>query len=233
MSGMQRAGGAAVKRAVTLEALVIWAYRDQRVDRMTAASLQGAERRIERAAPFLASPPSSAGLIARLGALGTRVDGGGQSWDCHPDAERLHELVCALPVPAARAILEFGRSGEAPDWRVPDPRPERVPVAADEPGPVRHKLDVWWYRTAGRRPRLRRGEKALVVQNAAGSWDLGCRYCPIAYYPPPEYGAAKRRFYAEWHAAMALLLSKLGPLGLKERAVTRFSAAARPWEGAG
>jgi hypothetical protein len=230
MSGLQRASRAVVRRDITLEALVIWAYRDQRVDRMTAASLQGAERSIELAAPFLASPPSSAALIARLGALGTRVDGGGQSWACHGDAERLHELVCGLAPDAALAILRFGKSGDAPDWQVPDARPQRVPLPEEEPGHVRHKLDVWWYRVAGKRPRLRRGEGALVVQNAAGSWDLGCRYCPITYYPPPEYGAAMRRDYAAWHAAMSLLMAKLGRLALKEHAVTRFAAPARPWE---
>jgi hypothetical protein len=230
VSGLQRARRLPLQREMTLEALVIWAYRDQRVEAMTAASLQGAERSLEQAAPFLASPPSSAGLIARLGALGTRIDGGGQSWDCHADAEGLHELVCGLPHEAARAILRFGCCAEAPDWRVPESRPERVPLPQEVPGAVRHKLDVWWYRIAGRRPRLGRGERALIVQNAPGSWDLGCRYCPVTYYPPPEYGAAARRDYAAWHAAMALLMTRLAGVRLREHAVTRFAAPARPWE---
>jgi len=232
MSGAERRLRGTAKREITLEALVIWAYRAQRVDRMTAASLRGPERSIEAAAPFLASPPSSAGLIARLGALGTRIDGGGQSWDCHGDAEKLHELVSGLPAQSALAIMRFGRSGEPPEWRVPEPRPERVPIGEEEPGAVRHKLDVWWYRVTGKRPRLARGESALVVQNAAGSWDLGCRYCPITYYPPPEYGEAARRAYAAWHAAMTRLMAAVAAIGLKDYRVTRFTAPARPWDGA-
>ena len=179
-----------LQRPITLEALVIWAYRDQRVDRMSEASLLGAERAADRGGG-VTPLASSAALLARLGALGTRIDGGGQSWDCHPDAEKLHELVSGFAREDALAIMRFGRRAAAPDWQVPDSRPERVPVPENAPGAVRHKVDVWWYRIAGRRPRLARGESALVVRNAAGSYDLGCRYCPITYYPPPEI--ARRR----------------------------------------
>src|SRR4051812_13710904 len=94
---------------ISLEDLVIWAYRDQQVDKMTARLLDPAEREAEEEPCGPGGWPAGSGaLMAHTGLLGTRVDGGGRSWSCHPDAERLHDLVCGLPLLSGLLIARFG-----------------------------------------------------------------------------------------------------------------------------
>jgi hypothetical protein len=218
---------------ISLEAMVVWAYRDQLVDKMTARSLDAIERQAEGAAlGYVPSPFGSAALVDRLASLGTRVDGGGRSWECHGDAELVHDAVCGLPRLAALLIGRFGRSGAAPEWRTTEPAPFPVPVADGSRSAIRHKIDLHWYRIEGRRPKIRRGESAELVNIAPEQWDLGCRFCPIVYYPPLEYVKSVRDEYAAWHAAMQTLMLRLDGAAFRDHRVTGFFTPAVPWQAA-
>jgi hypothetical protein len=217
--------------AISLESLVVWAYRDQLVDKMTARSLDSIERQAEgRDLGYQPSPFGSGALVERAALLGTKVDGGGRSWECHRDAELLHEVVCGMPPLPALLIARYGRTGAAPEWRTTDPAPFAVPVAESSRSPLRHKIELHWYRIEGHRPKIRRGESAELVNIAPGIWDLGCRACPIVYYPPLDYVKSMRDEYAAWHDAMQGLLQRLADAAFRDHRLTGFAAPRSPWD---
>jgi hypothetical protein len=226
-------------QSVSLEELVIWAYRDQRVEQMTAASLEDVERSAEHdelstelKVLLLHGSIDSVARVQRIAELGTEIDGGGRSFSCHPDAELLHDEVCVV----ARTwrgdgsrIKRFGKSGDIPEWRTGEPKPVYVPVEEDSRSPVKHKIREQWYSVHGPRPRIARGEVAKVVQVSENEWDLWVRYCPITYYPPPEYAEAARKDYSDWHKAMTRLMDRVAKLRFGDYRVTGFAAPATPW----
>lgn len=87
---------AAAKRALDIEALLIWAYRDQLVDRVVAAMAVG---------------PAGAKAIDPLATAG----GGGQT-DVHPDALTVHNAVMAERDDATLGLVIYhARTGSRPD----------------------------------------------------------------------------------------------------------------------
>jgi hypothetical protein len=94
---------------VDIEQLAVWAYRDQAVERMTAAIFAAVGRR---------GPAGiGAGTLGTIAGLGVRVDGGGwrgggpgsvaSASAVADDALTLHEAVLALPA----MLMEIGADG--------------------------------------------------------------------------------------------------------------------------
>lgn len=194
-------------RELTLWEMLVWSYRDQRVDDLTGRSLHA----IEAAADGVHRRQRSRDGVARLqeiGALGAYVAGTTGSWggsaECHPDAELLHDTVLALGKRnwlGALAIMQHARMGERPERNtaipVPGPAPpnrrtdeyERARIAgrlvdvkvcvAER---VREAVPVLDGR--GRRKyRIVHGEK--VAEAEAGPMHE-VRYCPLEWNPPLE-----------------------------------------------
>ncbi|MBP2314905.1 hypothetical protein [Azospirillum soli] len=118
------------RKAVDLEALTVWAIRDQKADN-DGVSLHSAERAahqsIRQGGRLLAGmEPTSWGTdscarIAQIAAVGVRVDGGGHargiSARMHPDAEAVMAAVNRLKDRRRRGlVLHYARIGERPDF---------------------------------------------------------------------------------------------------------------------
>lgn len=116
---------------VNIERFLIWAYQDQRVDKLfgQGVGMFPAERLADGYAVFSVSGDGCA-LIERRKMLGCVIDGGAglASGKCHPDAEAAHEAVMALPSRIARAVvIECAKTGQHPDW-MPGAKPYMEPV---------------------------------------------------------------------------------------------------------
>lgn len=149
------------RRALDLEALLVWVVRDQKADRVGAAL-----HPLEVVAHFglLHGLPAGAGVyetgisgdgcaaIAQRGELGTDVDGGGPIRGLparlHPDAELVLEALERLPSSERRVILDHARHGDRPEWL-----PLVSPLVAKrrpghQPGRYRHIVaDLGWETT--------------------------------------------------------------------------------------
>lgn len=94
-----------------IEDLLVWAFRDQRVERY-AATLRGAA---------LGPSGSMESGIGQILALGTKVDttAAGAKWlgaRCHDDAVTLYDAVMALPDNARVELVKHARAADEPYW---------------------------------------------------------------------------------------------------------------------
>jgi len=106
-----------LREPVDIERLLVWTYRDQRADKVLAASsgLLAAEAALDGHGRYLTSGDGVA-TMARIGALGVRVDGGGPSSGAlHQDAEVVHEAVTMLGKIEAHLVIEHARAASRPD----------------------------------------------------------------------------------------------------------------------
>lgn len=116
-------GAGTGKRALPIEDLLEWVYRVQRADLVLG-------RADNRERNWLAGAGISAdgcAIVERQGVLGTRVDGGGYAAaDLHPDAEAIHAQIGVLLARRALTpvqvglLLECGKTGGVPEWRIED-----------------------------------------------------------------------------------------------------------------
>jgi hypothetical protein len=224
-------------RHLALEQMLVWAYRRQKVDLMSARQLQGAEFAAEggvfdqRYRPRATSADGCA-AVAHIGALGVRVDEspGTGNWDCHPDAEALHEALCAFAEGNrwldALCLLQAARDGRRPERcaAVPVPYP-KPPEEGDDYGNHeeggrrrRHKI-VTAERVAVMVPvteRLTRRGKLRVVGWRAETHEV--KYCALAWDPDPTYVAAVNEIAARWERAIAAFRRYLDASGVTFRA---------------
>lgn len=195
---------------IDIEALLVWAYRDQKADVVISrgVGLHG----LEAAADGVASYASSAcgcAAVARIAELGVRVDQAGRDAGAlHPDAEVVHRAVMRLTdrvngLPRWRLVVQNAARGERPDAMV-----------GEVPRPI---------------PLLQRDGRPMV------NWtDKGKRYgsCPVEYAPSAAMILAAQAEYAAWHAGLRLLALALQ----HEGGLTRWyplqpEASAAPWLG--
>ncbi|WP_310498297.1 hypothetical protein [Sandarakinorhabdus sp.] len=113
-AGRPWAGG-----SVAVDALVVWALRDQRAGD-PLEGLFGIEAEAMGMTPRRSSTDGCA-AVERIAAMGCQVDGGGYSSD---GADPIADLVAMMAVQvggeAARMIMEHGRAGTEPaGWNVP------------------------------------------------------------------------------------------------------------------
>lgn len=213
-SGAAHERSARTRKAVDLEALLVWAFRDQCADRADAAW--------ER----MGYGPSADGCAAveRYHLLGAFVDCSKPSpvpMAVHPDAVLVEELVTREAVAHTgdgdRWLLAMhARMGRRPEW-LPGIEPAVRP---------KWKAD----RDGVRRGRIEGGR--IVEGKVEKIWDkrrhaIGCE---VELINPPGWIEGYRRQYLEWHRRMAALLARARRLELRDHEVTGFAAPERPWE---
>lgn len=107
---LQGRKGWRMQEVIDIEALLVWAYQRQKVDRVS-----GAMFRHEAGQHW--SNGSCLDGIARVASLGCAVDV--SAWSglpaCDPDAELVHEAVGRIG-PVGRTVARLARTGERPDW---------------------------------------------------------------------------------------------------------------------
>jgi hypothetical protein len=195
---------------IDIEALLVWAYREQKADVVISrgVGLHGLEAEADGVAIYAVSNCGCAS-VARIAELGVRVDRAGRDAGAlHPDAEIVHRAVMRLTdrvqgLPRWRLVIQNAARGERPDAMVREvPRP--VPILQRDGRPVVH-----WT-------------------------DKGKRYgsCPIEYAPSAALILAAQAEYAAWHSALLLLaLALQSEGGLSRWYPLRPEAPATPWLG--
>ena len=108
-------------KARDVEALLVWAFRDQKIEAVAAGVLPRAQTW---------SQTSSLGEIM---ALGTRVDSSSAgarhvAIHCHEDAAVIYDAVMALPPDAWQIVIKHARTGTQPDWHPEGPGVWVVPL---------------------------------------------------------------------------------------------------------
>ena len=176
---------------IDIERLLIWTYRDQKADVVigNGGGLFDQEGAMDGRIAYRTSADGVA-TIARIGLLGTRVDGGGASAShLHPDAEAVHAAVMALPLDTALLIMRHARAASRPDSEVFAP-PRAVPV-----------LD---------------GRGRILIERAP--WDKNRNYgaCKVEWIVPPVSPDVIRLEYALWRRSLALLAMALSHGGRLE-----------------
>ncbi|ODT50275.1 hypothetical protein [Devosia sp. 63-57] len=97
-------------KAVDVEDLVVWAFRDQKIEAVAA--------RLAGPSGLQPSPESN---LAQVLALGCRVQTSSagamhMAVQCHEDAAVIYDAVMALPAEATMLLIRHGRNGTRPDW---------------------------------------------------------------------------------------------------------------------
>ena len=194
------------RREMDIEAMLIWAYRDQRADLLFGRGvwLFDVERRAA-GLPVQSISGDGSAVIERGALLGCRIDGGGPAamQRIHTDAEAVHEEVLALGSRIERAaVVESAKTGERPDW-MPGARAYMEPVLV----------------ASGKRA----GEPVRLYDKNRG-W-IGCR---VTVGLSQELIDTRRAFYESWHGALVKLAGRLDGRLLKHQ-VAGPRAPARPW----
>lgn len=101
---------AAAPRALPIDRLLEWAYREQKVDVVSA----GLADRLG------AGAVSVTARVCDMLSLRAIVDNGGSGhripYAVHPDADVIHDVVLGLDAPRARFIIDQAKAGGTPDW---------------------------------------------------------------------------------------------------------------------
>ncbi|MFN3953371.1 MAG: hypothetical protein ACK4LQ_02890 [Pararhodobacter sp.] len=209
-----REGGTRVKRALSVQAALEWAFRIEKVQ------LELPERPDpERGHGF------GFGLeyvLLQRAALGCKVDGGQHKIGgyTHEDAEVIAATVAGLPDSLggkrmAIRVAELARAGLTPDWMT-GAIPRCVPVE------VR---------------RNRHGDRATTIVVATervlarGNWrTVEVLACPVTFSPHPQQIEAARRAYGDWWQALGWVRDGLIEGGmLREIEVTAGLPLPKPW----
>jgi hypothetical protein len=177
-----------LREPTDIEALLVWTYRKQRADRVLAADagLFDQEATIDGGQRSATSRDGVAAM-ARIGALGVRVNGAAASAGAlHVDAEVVHDAVTSLPPIEAALVIAHARAGTRPDDS------EIVPPRA---GP-------------------RRNERGRIIRCYA-EWDESRRYgwTPIGWTVEPTTADAVRVEYELWRRALDTLAFALATDG--------------------
>jgi hypothetical protein len=180
--------------AIDIERLLIWTYRDQRADVVLGRGYGLHDQ--EAMMDGIGHPRGSDSLVAlaRIGLLGTRVDGGGPTCDAlHADAEITHNVVLALDRPIGLLVMQHARDASRPDQITIAPS---KPVAAtDARGRNVHGYDAW-------------------DKNRDYGW------CKLLWTMPLDGADIARVEYGLWHAALRRIAKALD----KDRQLTEFRA---------
>lgn len=250
--------------SVDLEHLVAWAIRDQRADRDDVALFDA-----EATAHYgqLAGLPIGAGAyargfsadgvvsIARKGAVGCKIDGGGAmrgvAPKVHPDAELVASALNEQPSRRGKLlILQHARLGERPAWHSGRQTLTPVKVEGDRPGRRGHKMGAAWepcpLASEIARDYIRRGiplvdrygRRRIVAEETGfrfrvlgdGRRQVLTRWTCVEPMPSLDEIAITNDAYATWHAAMVHLMAALRDVVFADHELTGFIAPAYPWE---
>jgi len=216
MSLPSPARGGKVKRAMSVQQALEWAFR------------------IEKAQLELPLPQdvSEEGfgfgfgleyVLLQRAALGCQVDGGQHKIGgyTHEDAEVIAATVAGMPGALggkrmAIRVAELARAGLTPDW-MPGAVPRCVPVEMKRNQHGARATTV----VVGTERILNRGKWRTVEVLA----------CPVTYSPYPEQIEAARNAYDDWWQALGWIRDGLIAGGmLREVDVTSAMPKVRPWE---
>mgnify|MGYP005854881305 CR=1 FL=1 len=214
MSFHGRVSGTRIKRVLSVQAALEWAFR------------------VEKAQLELPLPQNvndegfGFGLeyvLLQRAALGCKIDGGQHKVGgyTHEDAEVIAATVAGMPDSLggkrmAIRVAELARAGLTPDW-MPGAIPRCVPVEVK---------------------RNRHGDRALSIVvgtervPAKGKWrSVEVRACPVMFRPDARQIEAARRAYDDWWQALDWVRDGLLTGGmLRDIELTSMLPRDRPWE---
>ena len=208
-----RAGGARVKRALGVQAILEWAFRVEK------AQLELPVRRDIDAEGFGFGMEY---VLIQRARLGCKVDGGQHKMGSytHADAEVVAAAVAGMPDSLggkrmAISVAELARAGMTPDW-MPGVVPRCVPMETKQ---NQHDERANTIVVGTERVRTR------------GKWrTVDVLACPVTWRPHPEQIASARREYDNWWQALDWVRVGLGVGGmLREVEVTTAMPKVRPW----
>jgi len=208
-----RAGGAKVKRALGVQALLEWAFRVEQAQLELPPPKDAAEERYSFGFEF---------ILLQRAALGCKVDGGQHKMGSytHADAEVIAATVAGMPdslggIRMAISVAEMARAGITPDW-MPSVVPRCVPV------------DMKRNRHGDRAVSVVVGTERVLV---SGKWrTIEVRACPVTWRPHPEQIASARRGYEDWWQALDWVRDGLMAGGmLREVEVLGAMPKVKPW----
>ena len=213
-----RAGGARVKRALGVQAILEWAFRVEK------AQLELPQRRDidEEGYGF-----GMEYVLIQRALLGCKVDGGGRSSQSytHQDAEIVAATLAGMPDSLggkrmAIYVAELARAGMTPDW-LPGVVPRCVPTLIKQ---NQHGTHVGTVVVGTERIRVR-------GPTARGTWKtIDILACPVTWRPHPEQIVSARRGYEDWWQALDWVRDGLVAGGmLREVEVTAAMPKVRPW----
>ena len=213
-----RAGGARVKRALGVQAILEWAFRVEK------AQLELPQRRDIDEEGFGFGMEY---VLIQRALLGCKVDGGGHSSQSytHQDAEIVAATLAGMPDSLggkrmAIYVAELARGGMTPDW-MPWAMPRCVPKLVKQ---NQHGTHVGTVVVGTERIRVR-------GPTARGIWKtIDILACPVTWRPHPEQIASARRGYEDWWQALDWVRDGLLAGGmLREIEVTAAMPRAQPW----
>lgn len=207
MGAIRMAKADAMREVIDIEALLVWAYRRQKVDRVSGAMFR-------HEAGLSGSGGDWLGL-ARVAALGVTVDASGWSGlpACDPDAETVHEAVGRIG-PVGRTMVRLARTGERPDWM--------EGVYRWKPEPLRDRDGrMVLAMTDGKR--VVPG-KAMMPNRHLRKWS----WQPLVWRDRAHLLIGVRNGWIDWHRALSRLAGDLDGR-LRRWRVTGPAAPLRPW----
>ena len=208
-----RAGGAKVKRALGVQAILEWAFRVEKAQLELPVSKDASGEGFGFGMEY---------VLLQRGALGCKVDGGQHKMGSytHADAEVVAATLAGMPDSLggkrmAFYVAELARVGMTPDW---------LPGAVPRCVPVEIKTN-------------QHGERAstMVVGTervfSRGKWrTVEVLACPVTWRPHPQQIASARRGYDEWWKALDWVRDGLVVGGmLREVGITATMPNVRPW----
>ena len=208
-----RAGGARVKRALGVQAILEWAFRVEK------AQLELPQR------PDIVEEGFGFGMeyvLIQRARLGCKVDGGQHKMGSytHADAEIVAATLAGMPDSLggkrmAIYVAELARGGMTPNW-LPGAVPRCVPAETktNQHGERASTIVV------GTERMLLRGKWRMIEVLA----------CPVTWRPHPEQIASARRGYEDWWQALDWVRDGLvaGRM-LREVEATASMPKVRPW----
>lgn len=244
-----------LRQPMDVEALAIWAIRDQKADR-TGGALFDVEAACDRPdwEPRGSSRDGVAEMLRRRETGGCRVDGGGPMRGVqprvHPDAEAIVDAILSIRDRRQRGLVfEYAQLGDRPDWSNGAQALVPVPVPESRRGAVRHVIAAEWETQPLRSELLRdlhaRGHRILDPYGRHrfpatedgfsyrtlddGRRQVAVRWCPVEPYPSDAWIVNTNALYAAWHAGMVALEAALRRAALRDHRCTGFDAPAEPW----
>lgn len=213
-------GTRAAPRAVSIRALLEWAFRVERASVDFGPAVD------------IVNPPRTVGMefiLIERARLGCQVDGGGRS-SIHPDADTVASAVAALPESCggqrmAIWIAELAREGAEPDW-MPGARPRLEPVEMhiNQHGSVPATADAALLGSSGWPAIKRVSRKGRIHLEPV-------LFTPCHWPVRAETIAAARRRWLEWCLALLALRTSFQVYGgLTAFRLTDEMPPHQPWK---
>lgn len=196
------------KRQVSVERLLVWTYKEQRVIEIGGRGLYAGEvEKGERWIKERAVSGDGCVAIEQNALVGCQIDGGGPvrgiPQPLHEDAETVHEIVLSMPWATSGQLVNYGRTGIAPE--LPS-EPKLVRVVEFN------------------------GKRRKVKIRSHRDFILGCevKSCPVVIDVDQRSAEYAKAVFDAWIEAMESLLVRLHDVELREHEVVGIAATMSP-----